>query len=95
LPKHTLEGRLQRHALLYQRKLTVHDPMDFVKGITLQKLLQGSLSTSQIYSAAELDALVAAYTGWQAATHPDQVTSLGDVSEGLVFLPVPELKRRY
>jgi hypothetical protein len=95
LPKHTLEGRLQRQALLYQRKLTVRDPMDFVKGITSQKLLQGSLSTSQVYSAGELDALVAAYTAWQAATHPDQVTSLGDASEGLVFVPVADLKRRY
>jgi hypothetical protein len=95
LPKHTLEGRLQRQLLLYQHKLSIDDPMEFIKGITQQKLLQGILPAHEIYTTGELDALVAAHTAWQAATHPNQVTSLGDASEGLVFLPVAELKRRY
>ena len=30
-----------------------------------------------------------------AANHPDQITALGDDAEGLVILPVAELKRRY
>jgi hypothetical protein len=95
LPKHTLEGRLQRQLVLHQRKLSIHDPMDFVKAITPQTLLQGALPANQLYTTPELDALVAAYTAWQAATHPDQVSSLGEASEGLVYLPVGELKRRY
>ena len=48
-----------------------------------------------LYSQGQLDALVAAYTAWQAATHPLEITALGDASEGLVVLPVAELKRHY
>jgi predicted RNase H-like nuclease len=95
LPKHTLEGRLQRQLLLYKHKVGVPDPMEFVKGITPQQVLQGSLRLDSLYSQGELDALIAAYTAWLAASHPDQITTLGDASEGLVFLPVAELKRHY
>lgn len=95
LPKHTLEGRLQRQLLLHKHKLSVPDPMEFIQGITPQRLLQGSLQMDNLYTQGELDALVAAYTSWQAALHPNQVTTLGDASEGLVVLPVAELKRHY
>jgi predicted RNase H-like nuclease len=69
--------------------------MEFIKEITSQRLLQGSLLMDNLYSQGELDALVAAFTAWQAALHPDQLTTLGDASEGLVVLPVAELKRHY
>jgi predicted RNase H-like nuclease len=69
--------------------------MYFLKGITSQHVLQGNLAMDNLYTQGELDALVAAYTGWQAATNPNQITSLGDASEGVVFLPVAKLKRRY
>jgi len=95
LPKHTLEGRLQRQLLLCQLKINLPDPMDFVKGLTPQHLLQGNLPQKQLYPQGELDALVAAYTAWHAANHPDQTTTLGDASEGQLVLPVAELKRRY
>ncbi len=95
LPKNTLEGRLQRQLALYKQKIGIPDPMDFVKGITSQHLLQGSLTQNALYTQGELDALVAAYTAWQAANHLNQTTALGDASEGLVFLPVAELKRHY
>jgi len=95
LPKHGLEGRLQRQLLLHQHKLTIPDPMEFVKAITPQHLLQGDLPVDKLYTQGELDALVAAFTARQAATHPNQITSLGDASEGLVILPVAELKRHY
>jgi hypothetical protein len=95
LPKNTLEGRLQRQLVLYKQKIGIPDPMEFVKGFTSQRLLQGNLSTNALYTQGELDALAAAYTAWQVVTHPDQTTSLGDVSEGLVVLPVAELKRHY
>jgi hypothetical protein len=95
LPKNTLEGRLQRQLVLYRHKLGLPDPMSFVKGLTTQRLLQGNLPADDLYTQGELDALVAAYTAWQAANHPNQVTLLGDAAEGLVTLPVKELKRRY
>jgi len=69
--------------------------MDLIKGLTAQHILQGSLPTEHLYSQGELDALVAAYTAWQAVNHPKEITLLGDASEGLVALPVAELKRTY
>jgi hypothetical protein len=95
LPKNTLEGRLQRQLVLHKQKISIPDPMEFIKGLTSQHLLQGSLPQDSLYTQGELDALVAAYTAFQATAHPNQVTSLGDASEGLVILPVPELRRRY
>lgn len=95
LPKNTLEGRIQRQLVLLERKIGLPDPMDMIKGLTAHHLLQGTLPTDNLYTQGELDALVAAYTAWQAATHPKQVTLLGDASEGMVVLPVPELKRVY
>ncbi len=95
LPKHSLEGRVQRQLVLHKQKIGLPDPMDMVKSITAQHLLQGNLPIDNLYSQGELDALVAAYTAWKAANHPDQITTLGDASEGLVVLPAGELKRRY
>jgi predicted RNase H-like nuclease len=95
LPKHTLEGRLQRQLVLAQNKIIVPNPMELIKGLTAQRLLQGDLPLDRLYQPADLDALVAAFTAWQAANYPQEITSLGDASEGLVFLPVSELKRRY
>ena len=69
--------------------------MDVIKGITSRHLLQGSLPMDNLYNQGELDALVAAYTAWQATNHPKQITALGDATEGVVFLPVAELKRHY
>jgi hypothetical protein len=95
LPKNTLEGRIQRQLVLYQRKIGIPDPMELIKGITPQRLLEGTWPMDNLYSPGKLDALVAAYTAWQAANHPKQITALGDASEGLVILPVAELKRHY
>jgi len=95
LPKNTLEGRIQRQLVLHKHKLGVPDPMDLIKGLTAQHVLQGTLPTNHLYSQGELDALVAAYTAWQATNHPKQVSLLGDASEGIVVLPVGELKRTY
>jgi len=90
-----LEGRLQRQIALYDRKVDVPDAMRFFEEITRHRLLKGVLPVEMIYSAGELDALVAAYTAWLAALHPDQVTLLGDPQEGQVALPGTDLKSRY
>ncbi len=90
LPKHTLEGRLQRQLLLRELRLEVDDPMDFFEEITRHKLLKGVLPWDILLVPAELDALVAAYTAWLTATHADQVLLLGDATEGQVVLPLSE-----
>jgi hypothetical protein len=95
LPKNTLEGRIQRQLVLRKFKVGVPDPMDLIKGLTAHHVLQGILPTDYLYSQGELDALVAAFTAWQAANHPNRITLLGDASEGMVVLPVAELKRTY
>ena len=95
LPKHTFEGRIQRQLALVEQKLDVPDPMDLFEEITRHRLLQGILPLDELYTQGELDALVAAHTAWLAASHPAQVTALGDPSEGVVVVPAAELKRRY
>jgi hypothetical protein len=94
-PKHSLEGRLQRQLALYDCKVDVPDAMRVFEEITRHRLLKGVLPLDPLYSAGELDALVAAYTAWLAALHPEQVTLLGDPQEGQVVLPGVELKARY
>ena len=95
LPKHSLEGRLQRQLALFQTNLEIPDPMRFFEEITRHRLLKGVLPFDDLYTAAELDALVAAYTAWLAANHPDQITMLGDPAEGQIVLPGADLKSRY
>lgn len=90
--KHSLEGRLQRQLVLFERELDLPDPMDFFEEVTRHRLLKGILPTDILYSPGELDALVAAYTAWLAAVNPEQVTLLGDPAEGQVVIPSAELK---
>jgi hypothetical protein len=94
-PKHTLEGRIQRQLILYEKELRIPDPMRLFEEITRHRLLQGKLPLQDLYSPGELDALAAAYTAWTAALHPEQVTLLGDPQEGQVSIPVSELKQKY
>lgn len=95
LPKHTLEGRLQRQLALYEQNIDVPDPMRIFEEFTRHRLLQGALFLDNLYSTEELEALVSAYTAWVAANRPDQITLVGDPGEGLVILPVAELKSHY
>lgn len=93
--KNSLEGRLQRQLLLHQLGVEIPDPMRIFEEITRHRILQGVLSLEALYSAAELDALMAAYTAWTLAHRPEQVTVLGDPQEGQIVLPVAGLKPRY
>ena len=95
LSKNTLEGRLQRQLALFQVDMEIPDPMRFFEEITRHKLLKGILPFDELYTTAELDALSAAYTAWLFASHPDQVTILGDPQEGQVVLPAAEIKMHY
>jgi predicted RNase H-like nuclease len=94
-PKYTLEGRLQRQLVLYEQKVNVPDPMLFFEEITRHRLLKGILPVDNLYTPSELDALIAAYTAWLAVTHPDQVTLLGDPTEGQLAIPTANMKARY
>ena len=94
-PKYTLEGRLQRQLVLYENNIRLPDPMRFFEEITSHKLLKGILPTENLYSAGELDALVAAYTAWLAVTRPKDVLLLGDAQEGQIVLPTGELEFHY
>ncbi len=93
--KASLEGRLQRQLVLYNQGLDIPDPMRIFEEITRYRLLQGTLILDGLFSTEELEALVAAYTAWMAASSPENVTVLGDPAEGQVVLPVGELKARY
>ncbi len=94
-PKYTLEGRLQRQLVLHDREVKVPDPMLVFEEITRHRLMRGILPLDTIYSAGELDALVAAFTAWLSVTHPEQITALGVVEEGQIVLPAAELKAHY
>ncbi len=90
-----LEGRLQRQTILYGEGLNIRDGMGFFEEITRHKLKQGILPFEHLYASNHLDALLAAYTAWLAATEPTSTSALGDVDEGQIYLPVPELKSKY
>jgi hypothetical protein len=94
-PKYSLEGRIQRQLLLYEQKIKVSDPMLFFEEITSHRLLKGILPIENLLTSEELDALMAAYTAWVAANHPDDLTLLGDAHEGRVAIPSTQLKSHY
>ena len=94
-PKPTLEGRLQRQSILFDKGLRINDAMEFFEEITRFKLIKGILPTDVLYSPEQLDVLVAAYTAWLAANRPDEVTRVGDKSEGQMLLPARELQEKY
>ena len=91
LPVSALEGRLQRQTILYGEGLQIHDPMDFFEEITRHRLRQGILPLEQIYLSSQLNALLAAYTAWLAGVEPEKVTSLGQLEEGKIILPVKKI----
>jgi hypothetical protein len=81
----TFEGRIQRSLILYEEGFQIPDPMDFFEEITRHKLIQGILPFENLYSARELDSMVAAYIGWMTYNRPKQVS----LQDGFI-LPVQE-----
>jgi predicted RNase H-like nuclease len=88
LDKKLLEGRLQRQMLLYRLRMPVRDPMDTLEELTPHRLLDGNVEWPGLHTHDELDALIAAYTAYQAGTSPEQVTLVGDEAEGQIVVPV-------
>ncbi len=73
LPRRTLEGRLQRSAVLYEQGLQINDPIEVFEEITRYRLMQGILPLENIYSPKELDVLMAAYLAWMVVNRPGGV----------------------
>ena len=84
-PRRTLEGRLQRSAILYEQGLQLGDPIDVFEEITRYKLIQGIMPLEKLPSFKELDALVAAYMAWLILNRPGQV-----IPKGEFVLPAPK-----
>jgi len=84
----SLEGRLQRQLILYDRQLPVTDAMDFFLEVTRFKLMHGDLPDENIHTIEELNALAAAYIAWQASFEPEEIELVGDPAEGQIALPI-------
>ncbi|MEW5939004.1 MAG: DUF429 domain-containing protein [Chloroflexota bacterium] len=95
VPRQTLEGRLQRQIILYDAGLNVREPMDFFDELTRHNLKMGQLPLEHVHTPDQLDALVLAYVAYMAVRHPAETNSVGTEEEGIVVLPVGELKERY
>lgn len=94
-PKPTLEGRLQRQSILFDKGLRINDAMSFFEEITRFKLIKGILPVDVLYTPDQLDMMVAAYTAWLGANRPENVSKVGDKTEGQISLPVSELQKKY
>ena len=95
LARLTLEGRLQRQIVLYERGLRIKDPMDFFEEITRYKISKGIFPMELLYQPDQLDAMAAAYTAWVAVQKKEDVSVIGDIKEGTLVLPERELKQKY
>jgi len=95
LSKPTLEGRLQRQIALYEQGIGMKDPMEFFEEITRHKLLHGAFPMEIVYSAEELDTLMAAYLAFCMVNSPQETILIGNSQEGQIALPVMSLKERY
>lgn len=93
--KRTLEGRMQRQLILYLEGMDIFNPMQCLEEMTRHHLLAGHLPLEGLYQPDQLDALVAAYTAYLAGLQPERVSQLGDREEGLISLPVAEVKEFY
>ena len=69
--------------------------MVFFEEITRHKLLHGLLPFELVHPPAQLDAMAAAYTAWQAVQKPAEIIQVGNRLEGFVTLPVSALKEKY
>lgn len=95
LPKLTLEGRLQRQLLLNDGGLQIKDPMEFLEEVTRHKLLKGILPWDELYDIGLLDAMAAALTAMYVIDDERMFCAVGDLEEGEIHLPVPELLDTY
>jgi len=94
-PKSSMRGLLQRQLILFDEGLDVPDAMLNLEEWTRHRIMTGQLTTHGLKTHDQLDALMAAYTAFKAEREPNEVSRVGDPSEGLIILPAPELKDTY
>jgi predicted RNase H-like nuclease len=87
LPRRTLEGRIQRGLILHENGLRVRDPMEFFEEITRHRMMMGEFPNELVYSATELDAMVAAYVAWMTVNEPEQIEMIGDEKRRILHIP--------
>ncbi len=93
--KETLEGRMQRQLILYVEGLEVPNPLHALEEVTRHHLLSGHLPLDDLRDHETLDTCMAAYIAYLAGMDPERVSQVGQVQEGLITLPVPELLNFY
>ncbi|MCD6355742.1 MAG: hypothetical protein J7L66_00530, partial [Anaerolineaceae bacterium] len=92
LKEGTLEGCLQRQIVLFLAGIKVPDAMRFFEEITRFRLLNNQLPLDKVFSAPELNALVAAFTSYLCATQFEKIIQIGDAEEGIIYLPENPIK---
>jgi predicted nuclease with RNAse H fold len=88
-PKDSLEGRIQRQLVLYQEGVEVPDAMDCFEEWTRHRFISGDLPMDNLFDHDRLDALAAAYTAFMLYREPQNVTAIGELTDGQIFVPVP------
>ncbi|HLO29511.1 MAG TPA: hypothetical protein VK249_10270 [Anaerolineales bacterium] len=94
LPRHSLEGRLQRALILYEQGVQIEDPMEIFEEITRYKLLQGLLPFEKIYSSRQLDTLAAAYVAWLVPNQTELTLAIGEHILEKIIRPGSASKQR-
>ncbi len=87
LPQRSLEGCIQRQAVLYDFGIEVPDPMEYYQEVTRHRIMLGALPRQMVYQPAEIQALAAAYMAWLAVNQGENIELLGDREEGQIVLP--------
>ncbi len=93
--KNSLEGRIQRQLVLNESGVAIKDPMHLVEEWTRYRFMTGRIELDNFFQHDQLDALIAAYTAYRSITEPEEVTAVGDARDGLIVLPVGELREMY
>jgi len=86
----SLEGRLQRQLILYEEGIHVKDAMNFFEEVTRFRLIKGVLPADDIHNPGELNALACAYFAWLLHQKPEKTASMGNESEGVIYLPIKQ-----
>jgi predicted nuclease with RNAse H fold len=93
--KDGLEGRMQRQLVLYLEGVDLPNPLRCLEEVTRHRLLSGHLPLEGLCGQEDLDALMCAYTAYVALTEPERACQVGDPGEGLITVPVAQLKDHY
>ena len=87
LKEGSLEGCIQRQVVLYIAGLKVPNAMRFFEEVTRFRLLNNQLPIDKIFTAPELNAIIAAYTSFLCAMQIEKIVQVGDEEEGTIYLP--------